>query len=127
MLVINDSKTGKSYKKEGDAQIYMGKKIGDIVDGSAIGMKGYELKITGGSDKDGFPMRRDIESIGRKKPLLVSGVGVKLKGKGINQRKTVHGNSVDENINQLNLIIVKAGKDSIEKALGLTQDEAPAE
>jgi small subunit ribosomal protein S6e len=127
MFVINDPKTGKSYKKEGDAQIYMGKKLGEQVDGSAIGMKGYELEITGGSDAQGFPMRRDIQKLGRKKPLVVSGVGARPKDKGVKQRKTVHGNSVDETINQLNLKVIKAGKDEIEKALGLVAEEKPAE
>ena len=125
MFVINDPKTGKSYKKEGDCQVFMGKKVGEKVDGSAIGMKGYELEITGGSDAQGFPMRSDILKLGRKRPLLVSGVGVKAKAKGVKQRKTVHGNSVDETINQLNLNIVKAGKDPVEKALGLVKEEEP--
>ena len=127
MFVINDPKTGKSYKKEGDAQIYMGRKLGEQVDGSVIGMKGYELEITGGSDSEGFPMRKDIQKLGRKKPFVVSGVGAKPKEKGIKQRKTVHGNSVDETINQLNLKVVKVGKDSIEKALGLVAEEAAPE
>ena len=131
MFVINDPKTGKSYKKEGDAQIYMGKKIGDKVDGSAIGLKGYELEITGGSDAQGFPMRGDLDVHGRKRPLVVSGTGAKKGDKGIKQRKTVHGKTVDENINQLNIKITKAGSEELEKALGLVEEpkaeEAPAE
>ncbi|MCD4759531.1 30S ribosomal protein S6e [archaeon] len=123
MFVINDPKTGKSYKKEGDCQIYMSKKIGDKVEGNGIGMKGYELEITGGSDSEGFPMRKDVSSYGRKKPLVVSGVGAKAKDKGIKQRKTVHGNLVDETINQLNLKVIKFGRDEIEKALGLVVEE----
>lgn len=127
MFVINNPKTGKSYKKEGDCQIFMGKKLGDKVDGSGIGMKGYEFEITGGSDAQGFPMRKDILKLGRKKPLMVSGVGAKPKGKGIKQRRTVHGNSVDETINQLNLKVTKVGKDAIEKVLGLVKEEKPVE
>ncbi len=127
MFVINDPKTGKSYKKEGDAQIYMGKKIGDKVDGSFIGMNGYELEITGGSDKDGFAMRGDLSGAGRKKPLVISGVGARPKDKGVKQRKTVHGNVIDETINQLNLKIVKYGKDDVEKALGLVKEEEKTE
>lgn len=127
MFVINDPKTGKSYKKEGDCQIYMGKKIGEKVDGSAIGMKGYELEITGGSDSGGFPMRKDVISMGRKKPLVVSGVGAKPKDKGIKQRKGVHGNAIDETINQLNLKVVNPGKTEIEKALGIVQEEKSVE
>ena len=126
MFVINDPKTGKSYKKEGDAQIYMGRKIGEKVDGNSIGLKGYELEITGGSDAQGFPMRGDLDVVGRKRPLVVSGVGSKGTYKGVKHRKTVHCKTVDENINQLNVKIVKFGSESIEKALGLVQEETPA-
>lgn len=123
MININDPKTGKTYKKEADAQIYLGKKIGDTVNGDLLGLKGYELQITGGSDKSGFPMRRDLVSLGRKRPLVVSGVGASPKEKGVKQRKSVHGNHVDENIAQLNLKITKVGKESIEKAFGLSTEE----
>jgi small subunit ribosomal protein S6e len=127
MFVINNPKTGKSYKKEGDAQIYMGKKIRDKVDGDVIGLKGYELEITGGSDAQGFPMRGDLEVSGRKRPLVISGVGAKKKASGVKQRKTIHGNVVDETINQLNVKIVKIGSEDLEKALGLVQEEATEE
>lgn len=126
MFVINNPKTGKSYKKEGDAQIYMGKKIRDKVDGSAIGLKGYELEITGGSDAQGFPMRGDLEVSGRKRPLVISGVGARKKDSGVKQRKTIHGNIVDETIIQLNVKIIKFGSEDLEKALGLVKEE-PAE
>jgi len=58
--------------------------------------------------------------------LAVSGVGVKGTDKGIKQRKTVHGRTVDETINQLNVKIVKVGSEELEKALGLVKEEAPA-
>lgn len=123
MINISDPKTGKTYKKEADAQMYMNKKIGETISGDMLGLKGYELEITGGSDKSGFPMRRDLTSLGRKRPLVVSGVGAKFKEKGVKQRKSVHGNHVDEDITQLNLKIVKPGKESIEKALGIATEE----
>jgi len=127
MFVINNPKTGKSYKKEGDAQIFMGKKIRDKVDGDAIGLKGYELEITGGSDAQGFPMRGDLDVSGRKRPLVISGVGAKKKAPGVKQRKTIHGNVIDETINQLNVKIIKFGPEDLEKALGLVKEkETPA-
>ena len=127
MFVINNPKTGKSYKKEGDAQIFMGKKIRDKVDGNSIGLKGYELEITGGSDAQGFPMRGDLDVLGRKRPLVISGVGAKKGDKGMKQRKTVHGRTVDETINQLNIKIVKFGSEDLEKALGLVKEEPKVE
>ena len=123
MFVINNPKTGKSYKKEGDAQIFMGKKIRDKVDGNSIGLKGYELEITGGSDAQGFPMRGDLQVHGRKRPLIISGVGAKKKAPGIKQRKTIHGNVIDETINQLNVKIIKFGSEDLETALGLVKEE----
>ena len=58
-----------------------GMKIGDKVNGDLVEMPGYELVITGGSDNAGFPMRKDIQGSGRKRPLLSGGVGVWTKFK----------------------------------------------
>lgn len=126
-LTINDPKTGKSYKKEitngGDFLLH--KKIGEKVSGDHFGMKGYELVIAGGSDAQGFPMRRDVEGGLRKRPLVVSGVGFNKKNRGQQQRKTVASNLIHENSRQINLKIETVGKDSIETALGIEVKEEP--
>lgn len=124
-LTINDSKTGKSYNKAYSGDFFLHKKIRDRVDGSKFGFDGYEFVITGGSDRSGFPMRPDISGIGRKRPLTVTGVGVKKKERGMKQRKTIKGNIIDETIAQINLKIEKFGKENIEKILGI-EKEAPA-
>jgi small subunit ribosomal protein S6e len=126
-LTINDVKAKKSYKKEIESDIFLNKKIGDKVSGDEFGFKGYEFTITGGSDKQGFPMRSDIPGIGRKKPLVVSGVGVKNKVKGMKQRKTMHGNVIDELVSQINLKVEKYGKDTLPKLLGLEQEPEKVE
>jgi small subunit ribosomal protein S6e len=127
-LTINDVKAKKSYKKEIESDIFLNKKIRDKVEGDSIGLKGYEFTITGGSDKQGFPMRFDIPGIGRKKPLVVSGIGVrKKKEKGMQQRKTMHGNTIDENISQINLKVEKYGKDTLPKLLGLEKEPEKVE
>ena len=46
----------------------LGKRIGDVVDGLFVGegektLSGYKLEITGGSDKTGTPMRRDLRAV----------------------------------------------------------------
>ena len=71
-IVISDPKTRKAYQKEVDETHsgLAGKKLGDMVSGSSLGLVGYELEITGGSDKQGFPMRRDVEGTVRKKILI---------------------------------------------------------
>ena len=93
-IVLADPKTGKCYQrevKEAEAEVFLGKKIGEKVKGDSFGLGGYEFEITGGSDSSGFPMRKDLDGVGRKRILIVKGVGVKRKRKGQRQRKTVRG------------------------------------
>jgi len=127
-LVINDVKTGKSYKKEANVDL-AGVKIGDKVDGGKLGLKGYELQFTGGSDSAGFPMRIDIDGPNRKKALLGSGQGVNIKRKGMKLRKTVRGNTIGVKTVQVNLKVVKYGAEGLEKVLGVEKkpEEKPKE
>ena len=107
-LVVSDPKAGtsKSITVEGaQAQSLIGQKIGDIIDGSIIGIKGVSLVVTGGSDKDGFSMRPDVHG-GAKIPVLLSGgTGFNSKRKGERRRKLVRGNTITEFIIQLNMRI----------------------
>ena len=122
-LTINNPKTGKSYKKEYSGDYFLHKKIGDKIEGNRIGFNDYEFIITGGSDKSGFAMRSDVSGIGRKRPLTVKGVGIKKTIRGTQQRRTVKGNTVDENITQINLKVIKEGKENFEKILGIESKE----
>ncbi len=123
-LVISDPKTGKAYQKEisdEEAEIFFGKKIGEEVDLSPIGLNGYVAVIRGGTDRDGFPMRADVHGTGRKSVLIGSGPGIRkkrLKYKGERRRKTVRGNTVAADIAQLNLKIVKEGAKKLEEIFG---------
>ncbi len=77
-LVLADPKTGKCYQresKEAEAEVFLGKQIGEKIKGDLFGMNGYEFEITGGSDSSGFPMRKDVEGQGRKRILVIKGVG----------------------------------------------------
>ncbi len=115
-LVISDPKTGLTVQREvkdPEAKAFMGKKIGDALKGDAFGLAGYEFMVTGGSDYCGFPMRKDVSGIARKRILAVSGVGVKKHGKGVKQRKTVCGNVIYAKTVQINLRADKLGKDNI--------------
>lgn len=99
-----------------------GKKIGDTVDGSVFGYKGFLIKITGGSDKDGFPMRADVSGPRKVKVLLSMGVGFHPRKKppskrkkrrnrrlvkGLRKRVTVRGNMIIDAIAQVNAVLVK--------------------
>lgn len=116
-LTISNPKSGKTVQREAkadDAKPFVGKKIGDEINGEVINLTGYEFEITGGSDYCGFPMRKDAKGTGRKKILDVISVGIKKsKGKGIRQRKTVCGNTINTKIVQINLKVLKEGKENI--------------
>ncbi len=123
-LVISDPKTGKSMQKEvkdNEATPFVGKKLGEKVNGEGFGLQGYEFSITGGSDKSGFPMRKGILS-NRKRILTYGGVGFKGAAKGIKKRKTVCGQTINDSTVQINLKILKAGKDNLFEA---KKEEAP--
>ncbi|MFA5106442.1 MAG: 30S ribosomal protein S6e [Candidatus Micrarchaeia archaeon] len=120
MKIVVGEKSGKSYQveipKEKDAQL-VGKKIGDEFDGGLVGAAGYTLKITGGSDISGFPMRDDISGSRRASVVLSSGVGFRSHDSGQRARKTVHSHTVDLSIVQLNTVVVKAGAEPLEKLM----------
>lgn len=117
-LVISN-KEGKSVQKEvsdPNSRNFIGKKIGDIIKGESIGLVGYEFQIRGGSDYCGFPMRKDVPGMGRKKIFAVYGVGIRKQRKGQKQRKTVCGNTIHPRISQINLKIVTEGKERLFEA-----------
>jgi len=103
-LVLSDPKTGKSEAsevKDAQAQPFLGRKIGEVIDGSTVGLTG-KLMITGGSDKAGFPMRADTLGGGKNYILLTRGVGFRTKEEGAKKRKLVRGNTITEETYQVN-------------------------
>ena len=114
-FVINDVKSGKSFQKTLSDESVIGKHIGESLSGSIIGLEGYELKITGGTDFAGFPMAKDVAGTGRKKALLSFGVGMRKRGAGLKRRKTVCSNQITEKTTQVNLKVVKYGSKTLEE------------
>ena len=105
-LVISDPK-GKTISqdlKDRAAQPLLGTRIGGVVDSSVIGIAGGKIKITGGSDKAGTPMRSDVHGGVKKYVLLSTGVGNRSEAR---LRKLVRGNMVTEEIYQLNCLLVE--------------------
>ncbi len=128
-LVVADPKTGKTYQTEldeGQAKTLYGKKIKETVKGDTIGLPGYELQITGGSDNQGFPMRFDLHGSNRKRIMLSAGPGFHAKRKGERRRKSLRGNTISEQITQINTKVLKEGNKTIEKAFG-KEEEVPKE
>jgi len=104
-VVVSDPATGKSEvieAKDSAAQFFVGRHIGEVVDLSAIGHN-FKVKITGGSDKAGFPMRGDVLGSGKRHVLLTEGVGFRNSVEGEKRRKLVRGATISEEVYQLNV------------------------
>ena len=102
-LTISDIK-GKSLSKElkdSDANPLLGLQLGHETDATVVGLSG-KLKLTGGSDKSGVPMRNDLHGSARKRVLLSKGVGLPDAKTGDRARKLIRGNTISEEIYQIN-------------------------
>jgi small subunit ribosomal protein S6e len=116
--VIVSEPEGKSKAVELDgarAVPLIGKKLGETIDGSVVGITGKKLLITGGSDKDGFPMRQDVHGGVRVQVVVSKGVGFHPRREGERQRKTLRGNIITEDIVQVNVKTLKTEREKVKK------------
>jgi len=107
-MIVSDPQTRKATVAElegSKAQVLVGRSIGEVIDGSQIGFSGNKLKITGGCDKDGIPMRADVHGGAKKYVVLSGGVGFRPKREGERRRKLVRGQMITEETYQVNTVI----------------------
>jgi small subunit ribosomal protein S6e len=124
MQITIGTSDGDTFQQElGDNSQLIGKKVGEEFDGGMVGLEGYTLEITGGSDRSGFPMRGSIEGTERKKVLLKEASGINEDEEGVRRRKSVRGNTVSAEIEQLNTRVVEEGSKSVEELLGEEEEE----
>ena len=117
-IVISDPNTGKSYQTNLTghyANSLIGKRIGEEVDGIFVNLPGYKLILTGGTDKDGFPMRSDISGTRKVKILLSSPPGFHSYHNGLRKKKIVIGNTISVNTMQINMKITSHGAKKIDE------------
>lgn len=116
-LIVSDpkTKTSKAASLEAaKAQALVGKSIGQEVDGKLLGLGNIKLRITGGTDKDGVPMRFDIQGAARKRAILTGGVGYRSLSNGARQRKLLRGRMISEETLQINSVIVSGTSEKVE-------------
>jgi len=104
---------------------YYEKRMGQEVEGDTLGdeFKGYVLRITGGNDKQGFPMKQGVLTNQRVRLLLSKGHSCyRPRRKGERKRKSVRGCVVDGNLAVLAMSVVKKGDAEIP---GLTDNTVP--
>jgi small subunit ribosomal protein S6e len=117
-LVISDPETGKAVQYELDdakTNAMVGKHVGEMVEGDVLGLPGYKLKITGGSDSAGFPIRPDVHGSGKKRVLIRNPPGFRSDRKGMARRKTVRGRELNADISQVNMRVEEKGTTPLEE------------
>lgn len=116
-IIVSDQKTGKAYMASSEKELFVGSKIGDTIKLDEVGLSGYEAKITGGSDKQGFPMNVSLTGSVRKKIFTTDAPGFKAARHGERKRVSVRGNTVSNETAQLNVIVTKAGSIALDNVL----------
>ena len=99
--------------------------MGQEVPGDSVGdeFKGYIFKITGGNDKQGFPMKQGVMHPSRVRLLLSKGhTCYRPRRNGERKRKSVRGCIVGPDLAVLSLVIMKPGESELP---GLTDVNHP--
>lgn len=132
---INVSHKGKTFKVETENEDLAGHSINDKIDGKEFSplLEGYELLITGTSDKSGFMGRAEINGPNMHKILLGYGKGMHMKPKGetkINRkpnglrlRKTVRGREISLFTVQINTKVITEGKKKFDSLFEVSTEE----
>ncbi len=68
-------------------------------------------------------MRRSIEGTARRRILLEEGPGIREDEEGVRRKRSVRGNTVSDEIEQLNTTVVESGSKSIEELLSKDEEE----
>jgi small subunit ribosomal protein S6e len=111
-VAVADPDDGTTYQVDVDGQDanrFIGREIGEEVDGGAVGLSGATLEITGGSDDTGRPMREDVRGTQLAEVLLDGGTGFEPTREGERRRVTVRGREVSDETRQINVRIAAAG------------------
>ncbi|WP_436911502.1 30S ribosomal protein S6e [Halosimplex marinum] len=123
-VAVSDPEDGHTYQVEidgQDANRFIGREIGEEVDGGSVGLSGFTLEITGGSDETGRPMRGDVRGTELKQIMLEGGTGYDPDRDGERRRVTVRGREIGEATRQINARITDRGGEDPADLLG---DEA---
>jgi small subunit ribosomal protein S6e len=130
-IIVSDPQTGASKVvelEEARASPFIGRKLGETLDGAVVDLPAHKVQLMGGSDKDGVPMRSDVHGGVRRAVVISGGAGFSPKRKGERKRKTVRGSTITDEIVQINMKIVErpAGAAPIPLPVKAKAEQAPA-
>jgi len=113
------------FEDEAKLRIFYDKKISTEVEADGLGeeWKGYRLKITGGNDKQGFPMMQGVLVNHRVRLLLdLHSKCYRPRRPGERKRKSVRGAITGPDLSVISLVVTKKGEKEIP---GLTDVNVP--
>lgn len=125
-LIVSDSATGKSSVNEVEgarAQALIGRSLGEVIDGSTLGIAPGRIIISGGCDKNGIPMRADVHGSAKKYIVISSGPGFKPVEHGERRRKLVRGRSISDETYQVNFTLEHEGRKQAGQAASETSGQ----
>jgi len=88
---------------------FLGKRIGEKIGGELLGASGYTFRISGGTDKSGFPLRPDLPGARQMRLYVGDGFGFHAPRRGMRKRRTFRGNTISEDTVQINLVVDQTG------------------
>jgi len=109
-VIVSDPEAGTSKVvelEEARAAPFIGRRIGETIDGTVVDLPAHKVQIRGGADKDGVPMGGNVHGGVRRNVVLSGGAVFSPKKKGERKRKTVRGNTITDEIVQINMKIVE--------------------
>lgn len=118
---VADPEDGATYQFEVDGQTanrFVGREIGAEIDAGSLGLSGYTVELTGGTDNAGRPMRSDVAGQDLSSVLLTGGVGFNPTVDGERKRVSVRGREVSSDTRQINAKIVDHGNQPVEELIG---------
>ena len=127
-LIVSDPSTGKSSVSEVEgarAQALIGRSLGEVIDGSALGITQGKALISGGCDKNGIPMRADVHGGAKKYIVLSSGPGFRSTRHGERKRKLIRGRIISDETFQINFRLQKDAE-TVEKPTAAQPTTEPA-
>jgi small subunit ribosomal protein S6e len=125
-VAVSDPEDGHTYQidvADQNANRFVSREIGETVEGSAVGLDGFTLELTGGSDDAGRPMRADVNGPSLTAILSDGGVGNEPERPGERRRVTVRGREVSDATSQINAKISERGDGDPADLLGEADDE----
>jgi small subunit ribosomal protein S6e len=129
-IVVSDPKSGRAYNVDasgGAAGAIVGKRIGDEIDAGTLGLAGYKILITGGSDRTGTTAKKGLPGAGRKKLLLAGGIGFHPSMDGERRRKTIRSSEITQDFVQINAQVTTYGEKTLEELFPKVEGEKKAE